>query len=91
MPMFKIFEVVDCSFTFECPRKWEDLKTSPFANIRHCEVCNKPVFKCQNQKQADWAIANKQCAAVVTDVMVQTMGDIGPPKANRRQQIDSIE
>ncbi len=86
MPTFKTFEVIECSFRFECPRKWDELKVSPFSNIRHCEVCNKPVFKCQNQKQADWAIDNEQCAAVMTEIMVQTMGDIIPPRARRRYQ-----
>lgn len=84
MTMFKTFEMVDCSFTFECPRKWEELAKSPFANIRHCEVCNKPVFKCQNQKQADWAIANNQCAVAMNNPAVITIGDIGPPKTRRK-------
>ena len=84
MQSFKTFEMIECSFTFECPRKWDELKPSPFANIRHCEVCNKPVFKCQNQKQADWAIANNQCAVAMNNSSVITIGDIGPPKTRRK-------
>lgn len=79
MPVKKEYGVVDCSFAFSCPQSWTKLEKTPFANMRHCGVCDKTVFKCDTQTQADWAIANQQCAAVVTSFMVITMGDIGPP------------
>lgn len=77
-------EVVNCEFSFKCPKDWNSLVQTPFKDIRFCGQCSKPVFFCRESAQVQWAGDNRQCAAALVPYgEIETeivMGDVSPPE-----------
>jgi len=38
----------NCKFIYECPILWEVLDMTDQDNVRHCRVCNRDVFLCED-------------------------------------------
>ena len=62
--MKKYWPIVNCTFAFECNEDFEKMQKTPYANIRFCSKCEKQVFLCRNDKQADWVAKNGFCGAI---------------------------
>lgn len=54
----------NCSFAFECDKKWTDLKESASSTVRMCDSCNRLVFFCRTPQELQSAIFKNQCVAV---------------------------
>ncbi len=54
-----------CTFTFECPTKWDDLRRDPHdAKIRFCENCSQPVFHCGTDAELNEHLEVGHCVAI---------------------------
>lgn len=60
------YSVINCNFEFKCPEKLDTMASTPFENIRYCDVCQQHVYKCDTQEQVNWTIKNKQCCAITS-------------------------
>jgi len=51
----------DCQLTFECSKKWIDLKDLGHDKVRFCEQCKKPVVLCITQEELDKYLNRGDC------------------------------
>jgi hypothetical protein len=57
--------IKNCTFSFPCPKKWEDLRQDPHdAKIRFCETCSKPVFRCETDHELNRHVEVGHCVAI---------------------------
>ena len=52
------------SFQFQCPKRWEYLKTTAEESVRYCEACRRKVYFCSNLDLAQTHAAVGDCIAV---------------------------
>lgn len=58
---------------------------TPFSNVRFCERCQKEVYLCKTQEQADWVCEKGLCGAVPMnhgDLLIGVM--IAPEEADEK-------
>lgn len=58
------WSIINCKFEFQCNQQWKDMSKTPFSNVRFCDQCQKEVYMCKTQKQADWLSLKGLCGAV---------------------------
>lgn len=67
----------NCSFSFTCRKNWEQLIAGNYDNIRHCEACDRSVFKCHTRGQHQLGSALGRCIAFTEGNEI--IGVIGEP------------
>jgi hypothetical protein len=72
------YNVMNCTFAFQCHRTWRSLERTPFSNIRFCTECKKEVFRCTTQDQIDWVVENGFCGAAHLG-REELLGVMSPP------------
>lgn len=72
-------EIINCDFQIKCDEHWDNMQETPFKDIRHCQVCAKPVFRCTSDDQVAWASKLKYCCAVKTGNATHGEIEIGLP------------
>ena len=73
----KSFEIKDC-FEFLCPRMWEGLTSTETENIRHCNTCDKKVYRADTEKELFKLSNQKKCVAFQNEGL-ELMGEIDMP------------
>lgn len=86
--------LVECTMKLICPQDWEKLQVTPRADVRHCRVCAKDVYYCNDDEDLAAAIEASHCAAYkghsqefpkVTVLLGEPVGlTYGRPKAAKR-------
>jgi uncharacterized protein (TIGR02996 family) len=68
-----------CEFSFECPKKWENLRPVEGATTtRHCESCERDVYYCDTIEAAQDHAWGGHCVAVDAR-LVRSKGDLDLP------------
>ncbi|MDC2891036.1 hypothetical protein [Psychrosphaera algicola] len=57
-------EIRNCKFEYECPEKWESLVKTEQQNVRYCNICDKGVHFCKNEKEIFELIKDNKCIAI---------------------------
>ena len=57
-------EIRNCIFGFSCVAKWNEMLPTAEDNVRHCEVCEKSVYRVKNVKELSKAIKLNRCVAI---------------------------
>jgi uncharacterized protein (TIGR02996 family) len=72
--------IENCSlrFEFECPRKWEKLRTTEDDAVRFCDACEQNVYYCRDIRDAQRHAWQGHCVAVDAGV-TRSRGDLDPP------------
>src|SRR5262245_7586449 len=52
------------TFEFECPKRWDSLQLTDDSEVRHCDLCDKNVYHCQNVADARRHAAPGHCVAL---------------------------
>lgn len=65
-----------CEMDFNCPKQWDELKSTTDSLVRDCEECGKPVYFVDSQEQLDEAAAKGKCVAFYN----QDKDDLSPEK-----------
>ena len=73
----KLYEIKDC-FKFLCPKMWEDLTSTGTENIRHCNTCDKKVYRADTEKELFKLSNQKKCVAFQSEDF-ELMGEINIP------------
>jgi uncharacterized protein (TIGR02996 family) len=73
-------DVVELTFEFKCPRRWEELRTTEKSTVRFCETCQQNVYYCPTVSEAWLHAMNRHCVAV-NSRQERTPGDVAPPVA----------
>jgi uncharacterized protein (TIGR02996 family) len=61
---------------FECPKRWDELETTPSPNVRRCGACRQTVYYCQTSAELrEHAGTHGHCVAVDLRVLRRT-GDL---------------
>jgi uncharacterized protein (TIGR02996 family) len=66
------------SFAFRCPKKWEHLRTTEYAEVRYCDGCQRHVFYCGSIAEARARANQGECVAISLTVL-RTPGDVTFP------------
>lgn len=54
-----------CRFRFLCDRYWDDLAAiADQPDVRYCDGCAKPVFRCSDYDDLAGHVAQRHCVAV---------------------------
>ncbi len=56
--------IANCTFAFNCPRRWEHLITSGDRKVRSCLLCMRDVHLVETQDEWDQRLAQGACVAV---------------------------
>ena len=72
-------EIKNCTFQFECPRKWESLKLTNQDGTRHCSQCNRDVYLCSTDEELIAHAKADHCVAIFREQM--TLGQPMPEYA----------
>jgi uncharacterized protein (TIGR02996 family) len=75
-------DVVELSFEFKCPRRWEELRTTENSTVRFCETCQQNVYYCATMSEARLHAMNRHCVAV-NSRQERAPGDVAPPVGDR--------
>jgi uncharacterized protein (TIGR02996 family) len=51
-------------FEFECPRRWEALRTTPDKRVRFCDSCKQRVYHCASIEEAQRHARRGHCVAL---------------------------
>jgi uncharacterized protein (TIGR02996 family) len=62
-------------FTFRCPRKWEQLRTTEDAEVRYCDGCERNVYYCGSVREAQKHAYRGECVAISLTVL-RKPGDV---------------
>ena len=57
----------NCEFKFKCQQSWDGLTHTDNSNVRFCNVCDKHVYFCQNNKALLNALIQNHCVAINLD------------------------
>ena len=62
----QIPQIRNCNwkFKFQCPLRWEGLRTTDDPNVRTCESCLRSVYLCENEEEVAQRSAAGQCVAL---------------------------
>ena len=58
----RYLKIQDC-FEFLCPEKWRNLDSTSTPGVKHCDVCDKNVYKATNKAQLLELGKQGKCAA----------------------------
>ncbi len=56
--------IANCTFAFNCPRRWEDLIKGDDRKVRSCLLCKRDVHLVETQAEWDQRLAQGACVAV---------------------------
>lgn len=69
----------NCEFKFKCPKRWDDLETSPsstaFESPRRCNECRRLVWKADNEDQLAKYILHDYCVAITPELYRRTVAE----------------
>ena len=54
----------NCKFVYECPLIWAALEKTKRDNVRHCHVCDREVFHCEDGETLLDALRFDRCVAI---------------------------
>ena len=60
-------KIVNCTFRYKCPMKWEQLAKTNDDVVRFCHKCSKNVYYCETDKELQLAMDKGRCVAVIVD------------------------
>ena len=63
-----------------CSQTWRILDKTNDVNIRHCQECNKDVFKANNMKEVEKITSEGDCIAYFNDRKEILVGYLSPPE-----------
>jgi hypothetical protein len=71
-------EIRNCNvrFRFNCPRTWTSLTPTQDQNQRKCEECDRIVYRCFTDTEANWLGKQGKCVALVTSDEDELLGEI---------------
>jgi len=75
--MMQSTELSGCELSFECPKKWEDLKTGSTPDARWCATCSRTVHLCNNKQEFETYAATADCIAfyrIPSDTSTEKLG-----------------
>ncbi len=67
--------IVNCTFRFQCDKKWEVLTLTNDASVRHCAQCNKGVYLSKTVEEINKNILRGVCMAIPLDIDPSTMDE----------------
>ena len=59
-----LIDIRNCLFGFKCTAFWNDMLQKADINIRHCESCNKDVYRVKTTSELSKAIKLNRCVAI---------------------------
>jgi hypothetical protein len=62
----------NCKFIYECPLMWDALGKTNKDHVRHCHVCDKDVFLCEDGAALLDALRFDRCVAVKGKISART-------------------
>lgn len=90
---------VECTMKLICPQEWGKLQVTPRPDVRHCRVCAKDVYYCNDDEDLAAAIKASHCVAYkgqspefpkVFELVGEPVGlTYGSPKASKRPVRDA--
>ena len=57
-------KIRNCTFRYKCTKEWDSLTKTENELIRYCEVCDRGVHHCKDEKELLEAMANNWCVAI---------------------------
>ena len=63
-----------------CSQTWRILDKTDNENIRHCQECNKDVYKANNMKEVEKITSEGDCIAYFNDRKEILVGYLSPPE-----------
>ncbi len=79
--------VVNCTFAFECPRKWKALRRSPDKKVRRCTLCSREVHLVENAEEWKERTEKGDCIALRAPVRgAKQVGQPGVPQQGPADQ-----
>ncbi|REL35881.1 hypothetical protein [Thalassotalea euphylliae] len=57
-------EFRNCEFKFKCPEDWDSMSITDDDTVRHCEVCERNVYLCQDESEIIDALKFNRCVAI---------------------------
>lgn len=70
---------ITCKFTYECPKKWEELESTESDSIKFCLRCNHHVYLANNQQEFNLFSAEGKCVAIESEERLC----LGMPEGNK--------
>lgn len=64
-------------FRLQCTQEWAGLQPTGDPNVRHCEKCERQVYRCSNEQQANARALAGECIAVAPE-MARAQATDGP-------------
>ncbi|MDR4485429.1 MAG: hypothetical protein R3B95_19900 [Nitrospirales bacterium] len=61
---------IACTFSFQCPKKWDQLESTSDPTVRHCSVCNQKVHLALTEE--DFRRYSDQGMCVAVQIIPQT-------------------
>lgn len=90
-------EIINCTFIFKCPQRWEHLQVTPDPKERFCPLCRKSVRLIESQSELECFAHQPQCVAIPHAVETEaelfveplyTIGSIAFPSTEPVLQVD---
>ena len=67
-----------CSFSFPCPKQWDDLSAiKGEESVRYCNGCSELVFLCRSYDELSEHVEQSHCVAIPCPVGDFTLGRVG--------------
>jgi hypothetical protein len=74
----------NCNFKYRCHMEWDDLEQTEKELVRHCGICSKLVYLCQNEAELASAIVGNLCVAIPASMLGEyTAQSVSPLVAGR--------
>ena len=70
----------NCHFKYRCHKEWDELSLTSNKKVRHCDVCDKSVYLCDNEDALTKAIINNRCVAIPANAVERHSFDHASPK-----------
>jgi hypothetical protein len=69
---------ITCKFEYQCPNKWEELKSTESKDIKFCDHCSQNVYLAESQAKFEKFADEGKCVAIeIEEIML-----IGEPTVN---------
>ncbi len=69
--------IENCTFTFQCPRTWDQLERTGETNVRFCGQCERRVHLCTTDEELTRHARDRHCVAVRTPIAPSVDASVG--------------
>ncbi|MDH5424133.1 MAG: hypothetical protein OEY29_03945 [Gammaproteobacteria bacterium] len=69
---------ISCLFSYECPKKWDELESTNSASIKFCQHCHHPVHLAKSREEFAAFSAEGKCVAIESEERLY----LGMPEEN---------